>query len=179
MNINSKNCKHLPEKKSKSLMILYWHLCVKLKWLWGTAYQANSFLVHASSNKSLSQILTFKMCWITRVQFTTMLQSYVIPELQQWSIVNDIIWMQDVAPTHAATRVRHVLKQHFGDRVSSINSAVLWLPDPPTSLRWISGSGLFEMEGVHAKSKRFARTEKCRKKWNYAHLSWDVTFVLS
>lgn len=46
-----------------------------------------------------------KTCSITGVRYTTMLQNYAIPELQQLNVFNDIVWIQDGVPPHIATRV--------------------------------------------------------------------------
>ncbi|KFM72141.1 Transposable element Tcb1 transposase, partial [Stegodyphus mimosarum] len=58
-------------------------------------------------------------------------KDYVVRELQQRNLANDIVWMQDNAPPYVATCVRQVLQLRFGDRVVSRNFAVSWLPRSP------------------------------------------------
>ena len=61
---------------------------------------------------------------ITGALYKTMFENYVIPELQQRNVINDIVCMQNGAPPRIATSVRQVLQQHFGDRIITRNFAV-------------------------------------------------------
>ena len=64
-------------------------------------------------------------------QYKAMLRNYIIPELKQRNVINDIIWMQNGAPQHTVLSVRQVLQQHFDDRIIERNFAVSWPPLSP------------------------------------------------
>ena len=70
--------------------------------------------------------LGMQTCTITSGWYKSMLENYVILELQQQKVINDIVWMQDGAPPHIATSVQQVLQQHFGDRIIKRNFIILW-----------------------------------------------------
>ena len=60
----------------------------------------------------------FVTCSVIASRCTAMLQNYVIPELLHRNALNDIVWMQDGAPSRKAMSVRRVLEQHFSDPIS-------------------------------------------------------------
>ena len=53
-----------------------------------------------------------------------MLENYVIPELQQQNVINDIVWMHDGVSPHIAINVGQVLQQHFSERIIARNFAL-------------------------------------------------------
>ena len=59
-----------------------------------------------------------------------MLKDYVITELQQQNVINDIVWMKDSAPLHIATNIRQVLQQHFGAVSRNFSFGTNWIPRP-------------------------------------------------
>lgn len=81
-----------------------------------------------------------KTCSITNARYTTVLQSYAIPELQQQNVLIDIAWMQGSVRPHGATPVRQVLQQYFDDRIISSIFAVS--RSSLTSYQRISNSGI-------------------------------------
>ena len=44
-------------------------------------------------------------CYITGTRYKAMLENYVIPEVQQLNVINDIVWIEDGAPPLIATSV--------------------------------------------------------------------------
>ena len=56
------------------------------------------------------------------------MENYVIPEMLRQNVINDIVWMQDDAPSRIAISVRQVLQQPFGDRNIARIFAVSWPP---------------------------------------------------
>lgn len=52
-----------------------------------------------------------KTCSVARAWYATLLQNYLIQELQQRNINNDIAWMLDGAPPNVTTNFRRVHQQ--------------------------------------------------------------------
>lgn len=125
-NVNSKNCVHWADENPHDVAPVPLHEAKVTVWcgIASTFVLGPYFFEEVTSNG-------MQTCSITGPRYKTMLQNYVIPELQQRNVVNDIVWMQDGAPPHVATCVRQVLQQNFGDRVISRNFAVSWPPRSP------------------------------------------------
>lgn len=130
-----------------------------------------------------------KTCCITSAWYKVMLKSYVISELQQRNIVNNIVWMQDGA---FPGRHQHICSTSIATtlwyRTISCNFAVSCLHNFSTSLQWISGSRVTWNQylnlGVTIKSKKFVRIERCYKTWScidfpYAMLHSALLSVIS
>ncbi|GBM14879.1 hypothetical protein AVEN_28603-1 [Araneus ventricosus] len=59
-------------------------------------------------------------CGVNGTRFESLLCNQLIPALTQRGCVDSTIFMQDGAPPHIATPVKHLLKLHFGnDRIDA------------------------------------------------------------
>lgn len=90
-----------------------------------------------------------KTCSITSARDTTMLQVYVIPELQQRNVFNDIVWMENGALPHFA----NVFYKGYNSTLL-IDSSPVTLQFRATAIpRSHCGGflvlGLCEIDGVH------------------------------
>ena len=71
-------------------------------------------------------------CSINAKRYRDMLQTYVIPTLQQRGCQQETIFMQDGAPPHIAIPVQQLLRQAFTDaRVISRCFSTAWPPRSP------------------------------------------------
>ncbi|GBM27853.1 hypothetical protein AVEN_66405-1 [Araneus ventricosus] len=125
-NVNYKNCVHWAEENPRYEASAPLHEVKVIVW----CGIGSTFVLCPYFSEDVTSI-SMKTCSITNSRYTTMLQNYVIPELHKGNVVNDIVCIQDGAPTHVATCVRQVLQQHFGDRVIYHNFGVFWPPRYP------------------------------------------------
>ncbi|KFM67194.1 hypothetical protein X975_24756, partial [Stegodyphus mimosarum] len=71
-------------------------------------------------------------CSVTGEKYRHMLNSFVIPALQQRQCLGEIIFMQDGAPPHVAVRVQQMLRQNFTtETVISRYFPTAWPPRSP------------------------------------------------
>lgn len=71
-------------------------------------------------------------CTVTGEKYGQMLQTFVIPQLQQRQCLDSIIFMQDGARPHIHRSVQRLLRQHFGsERVISQYFPTEWPPRSP------------------------------------------------
>ncbi|GBL81419.1 hypothetical protein AVEN_143703-1 [Araneus ventricosus] len=71
-------------------------------------------------------------CAVNGTRYETLLCNQLIPALQQRGCVDSSIFMQDGAPRHNATPVKHLLNLHFGnDRIISRHFPTAWPPRSP------------------------------------------------
>ena len=71
-------------------------------------------------------------CTINAERYHEMLQTFVIPQLQQRNCLQQTIFMQDGAPPHISNKVKQLLRQNFtDDRVISRSFPVAWPPRSP------------------------------------------------
>ncbi|XP_035211886.1 uncharacterized protein LOC118186018 [Stegodyphus dumicola] len=69
---------------------------------------------------------------INAERYHKMLQTFVIPQLQQRNRLQQTIFMQDGAPPHFSNKVKQSLRQIFtDDRVISLSFPVAWPPHSP------------------------------------------------
>lgn len=125
-NVNTKNCVHWADKNPHDVAPVPLHDAKVTVWCGiSSTFVLGPYFFEEVTTTGV------KSCSVTSARYKSMLQNYVIPELQQRNVISDIVWMQDGAPPHIAQCVRPVLQQHFGDRVISRNFAVSWPPRSP------------------------------------------------
>ena len=122
INISNKICAYCADKTPYDVALVSLHESKAI--LCGSP--AYLFLVHTFWKRSPPHILNDVS--IPSNRYTSRMHNYVIPEVQQRNVINDIVWMQDDAPSRIAISVRQVLQQHFGDSIIAINFAVSWPP---------------------------------------------------
>lgn len=71
-------------------------------------------------------------CSVIAQRYLHMLQTFVVPQLQQRQCLTEMVFMQDGAPSHSGRAVQQFLRQHFtDDRVISRYFHMAWLPRSP------------------------------------------------
>lgn len=73
----------------------------------------------------------FDEATVTGQRYLTMLQQFVVPELQRHRALHKVFFQQDGAPPHIATAVKEFLSATFNDRVISRSFPLAWPPRSP------------------------------------------------
>lgn len=124
--VNSKNCVHWAEKNPHEIFASPLHEAKVTVWCGITgSFVIGPYFFEEVTPKGL------KTCSITSQRYETMLNNYLIPQLQQRKAIGNIVWMQDGAPPHVSNSVKQLLQQTFGDKVISRHFQFAWPPRSP------------------------------------------------
>ena len=74
------------------------HYCVVWCGVTGTFILGPYFFENVTSSD-------MQTCSITGARYKVMLENYVIPNLQQQNVIDDIVWIQDCIPPYIATNI--------------------------------------------------------------------------
>ena len=70
-------------------------------------------------------------CTVTSAWYQDMLIHCAIPESQQQNVLSEVVWMQDIAPSHVVSSIKNLLCQRFSGRDISRHFPFLWPPRSP------------------------------------------------
>lgn len=125
--VNTQNCRIWDDKSPHAVTAIPLHSPKVTVWCGFTA----EFIVGPFFYENITPTGPVT-CSVTGEKYRHMLNSFVIPALQQRQCLGEIIFMQDGAPPHVAVRVQQLLRQKFTtERVISRCFPTPWPPRSP------------------------------------------------